>query len=264
MTERRVDCEHWPAASKKRQLLAVYLDYLLFGAPWTVVVSSLSESIPALEKLAFPLQILLFLALESLLFGVVRWSPGIALLGMRTTVGPTIAPSGEERKTRYVVDPWLKLNERWWTVLFGVLVVLDGAKVLTRWTKWTPAMPFMGIQLDETATAVVCLALGMLECAVGCVALRLHRALMLLGPLLYASTLASVVLSWPLWPDWIERYVVARRAYQGLPVRDGEVEIMRLVIPVGMVAIGVIMWVWMGLVALRCHRARTSLEPASS
>ena len=30
--------------------------------------------------------------------------------------------------------------------------------------------------------------------------------------------------SWGLWDDWAERYIVGRRAYQGVPVQHGEIE----------------------------------------
>ncbi len=41
----------------------------------------------------------------------------------------------------------------------------------------------------------------------------------------------SAAVSWDLWDDWAARYVVARRAYEGLPVRPGEIESLQSMSP---------------------------------
>ena len=74
--------ERWLPASRLRRLLAVYLDFVLFSAPWGRAVWWLSEVFPSIEKEVFWLRLLFFLALESIVFRFVRTSPGHLLLGM--------------------------------------------------------------------------------------------------------------------------------------------------------------------------------------
>ena len=224
-----------------------------------MVVWGLSESVPDIQRLSLPIKLFLFLGLEAVLVRGFSWSPGHWLLGIhRLRIDAFAVPvAAEKRQPTYLVEPWLKLNERWWTILFGVLAILNGAKALVRWTMWTPAIPFMGIQLHEATSVEVLLALGTAECLVGCVALRLRPVIVILGRIVYGVTIASTVLSWQLWPAWVERYVLARRAFQGLPVREGEVEFMQQIVPFSIIATGLVMGTWMLVVAFWIRRVRT-------
>ena len=250
--------ERWPPASQKRRVLAWYLDFLLFGSPWAILVWGFSQVFPFLAKLSLPISLLLFLPLESLLLRLISWSPGHWLLAIRRLPADPFAPpeASERRRARYVVEPWLKSNERWWTILFGVLLILDGAKSLVRWTMWTPPIPFMGVQLDEAASIVAMLAFGALKCALGYAALRLRPWMLLLGAAYYVLDLSSTLLSWRLLPGWVERYQIARRAYQGVPVREGEGEMMQRMLPGGIIVLAFLMIIWMLFAASRIRRAR--------
>ena len=247
-------------ASWQRRLLACFLDYLLFGVPWALVVWSLGKTLPS--TLSFLIGLAVFMGLEALLLQV-GWSPGHWLLGIRrVVVADPLAASGT--RSSWIVDPWLKSNEKWWTMLFGVLAILDGAKSLVRWSMWTPPIPFLGFQLDEATSAWVLVALGVFECAIGWAALRLRQELLPVGLTYYVLTIGSTLLSWRLWPAWVEKYTLARRAYQGLPLRDGEVELMQRLIPGSMVVGGILLGLWMLLVAWRIHRARTAAVDTGS
>lgn len=248
----------WTKASRKRRVLALYLDFLIVGGPWTLAVWGLHEAVPGIQRLHYPIQLFLLLVLETVLLHRFSWSPGHWLLGIRRlSTDPFALPGAPERlRPAYVVEPWLKRNERWWTILFGVVAVLDGVKSLVRWTMWTPAIPFMGVQLTDGVSVAVLLVLGTLECAVGCAVLRLRPVVVALGPVYYGVILTSVILSWPLWPAWAERFLVARRAYQGLPVREGEVEFIQRFVPLIGLGFGLLMTICLLVVAVWILRAR--------
>ena len=247
-------------ASRKRRFLAWYLDFLFFSAPWILIIWGLSSAVPAFHKFSYAAKVAFFVALEVVLIRLVSWSPGHALLGIqRLRIDPFATPQATyHHRPRYIVEPWLKSNERWWTMLFGVLAILSGMKSIVRWTMWMPAIPFMGFQLNDSGSPAVLVCLGVLECAVGCMALRLRPTLLVLGAVFYVTSVVSTLVSWQLWPAWIERCVVARRTFQGVPVREGEVEFMQQFVPTSTVVIGVIMGAWMLLVAWWVYRTRTA------
>ena len=50
-------------------------------------------------------------------------------------------------------------------------------------------------------------------------------------------SLFSYLLSWKLWDPVMEQMVLKRKEIQGLPVRDGDVELMQTLMPEGMVVV---------------------------
>ncbi len=246
-----------PSATKKRMLLALYIDYLLFCAPWTIVVWVLTTALSISESEPFSVRIILFMLLEVLILKYARWSPGQWLLGIqdvsRIDLSTPIAQSGVQ--ITKVVEPWLRSNERWWTILFGVLVILNGTKSMIRWTTWSLPTPFFGIQLGEVSSALLMTLLGIFECTVGMAALRLKPIVLPLGALYYTENLISVLLSWHLWPQWIEKAQTARRQYQGLPVRPREIELMQAIVPTAFVVFLVATLVYLAIVYLRVRKA---------
>lgn len=248
----------WPAASGKRLLLALYLDYLLLGAPWTIAAEAVEESWSGVKPLSLPLKLLFFLVAETILFSQVRWSPGQRCLGIvaieRTPFADPIG--GRPPKPIYLVDPWLKANERWWTVLYGVYLVLDGAKAIARWTMWHAPLPFMGMQLSTQLSIAVSVLLGLVQWGAGATALRLAPLARPLGLALFGVILADALLSWRMLPQWIEHYVIARRAYQGAVPRPGEIEFMQLAIPWVTATTAIVGTVWTVAIGRRARRAR--------
>jgi hypothetical protein len=252
----------WPEASRKRRILAWYLDFLIIGAPWALVVWGLAAAVPVIQTYSLPMQAVLVLAINSMLLRGASWSPGHWLLGIHKVM---IKPPGDgdtssQREPIFIVEPCLKSGERWWTILFGVFSILNGAKSLVRWTFWAPTMPVMGVQPSEGAAIVVCLIFGVLECALGCATLRLRPAILIVGPIFYGATLVSLLLSWSLLTAWAERYVIARLEYQGRPGQEDQVEFMQTIMPIGLVAGGAIAGIWMVLVLMRVRRARAEIS----
>jgi hypothetical protein len=73
-----------------------------------------------------------------------------------------------------------------------------------------------------------------------------------------ALTAVSEAVAWPILPELVGRYIVLRRASQGLTVRSDEVETMQAFMPYAIVITPAIIAVWLVLVALRARNARRS------
>jgi hypothetical protein len=245
-----------PRASRPRRLLAVYLDYLLFGALWALLFWSASRLIPELARLHPAVKAVVFVFGEVLLLRFVSRSPGHSLLGIRVAVSRAYLESCQSSllSPELVIEPRLLYVERWWTILFGILAILEGAKGAVRWTMFTPPAPFFGAQTSHAVSALLSLSFGILEILVGAAALRFWRSLLPLAFVTYGLAALSAILSWDLWPEWIAASVKARRAWQDLPVREGEIELLQAIMPALMIAVPVALILWALLIHLRARR----------
>jgi hypothetical protein len=243
-------------ASRRRRLLAVYVDYLLVCIPIALVLWVVSGAFPWIRKLELPIKILLFLMVEVLLLKLVKWSPGQKALGIET-LSPSWAPiEPEAPKGAPVVDPWLLRNERWWTILPGVLLVLDGAKLLVRWTEWARTMPFFGVLLDGGSAVAFQIALGVLETGTGLGVLLLRRWAAWAGTAYAVVVLTSFATSAAVLPEHVERETRSRRAAMGREARPEEIRFAQSFVPTATIATSVGMLAWMGVIALRIRAAR--------
>lgn len=238
----------WPPASKTRRILAVYVDFLLFSVVIALVSWVLAKVDPSLAVAPLWVQITTFLVVEAIILKVVAWSPGHWSLGVYRANVPGLGP-------KPIVNPSIANTERWWTMLLGVLIVLEGTKMAVRWALWHPPVPFMGIQLELAASTMLSVVMGAMLSAIGLFVLRCHTKAALLGMALYAISLISSVLSYELWSSWAAADVVARREYQGLPVREGEIETIRHWMPMLVVAGPALMFAWLFAVSRRFSRA---------
>lgn len=252
------DLKEWSVASRKRRYLAIYIDYLLIGVPWAIAIWTLVESFPYLLDISFPLRIVLFIALEIIMLKLIKWSPGffcLGIVGNDRDISLAFDLFAKE-ESRFSVEPWLFSNERWWTILFGVLFILNGAKSMVRWTMWNTPMPFMGIELGATETLILKIISGGWEIILGIAVLRLSNITLPLGLGFFAVNFISTVLSWPLFNEWIQKETIARRAYQGIPVRPGEVEFMQNILPKFMIGYLIFFLMAICLVIYRIKKAR--------
>lgn len=224
-------------ASTKRLLLAVYLDYLIYGAVWEVVWYFIGP-----EKASLVFELLLFSLVESLLL----WrydTPGFRYLSIASL--PVIKSSRDVQfnffgKHRFV-DPTILNGERWFTMTIGVLFILDGAKLLARWTAYGPPLPFFGIDTTILSHACFAIALGAASIFVGYLVLKLLRSALTLGISLILLQGISTLMSWDMWDPKVVEMVTARREYLGMPIRPGEIEIMQALVPEGFLVILVLM-----------------------
>lgn len=238
----------WPSASKKRRVLAFYVDFLLFSAAVALVCWVLAKFDPSLAVAPLWMQITTFLIVEAIILKAVAWSPGHWSLGIYRATVPGLGETP-------VVDPNIFNTQRWWTVLLGVLIALEGTKMAVRWAMWHPPVPFMGAQLDFAPSALFSVAMGGMLCTVGLFVLRCRPKAALIGMALYAIALTSGALSYELWSSWAAADVVARREYQGLPVREGEIETMRRWAPMLVVGGPALMLPWLFAARRRFSRA---------
>ena len=206
--------------------------------------------------------ILWLLFLIIFFFQVVKWSPGQYALGVVKAPGSLAfeseGPAEEAPTDTYVVDPSLLVNERWWTVLIGVLFMIDGSKAMVRWAMLSPPAPWFGLFPSKAASVGLYVLVGFTAFILGAGMLRLRRFILPLGMTLFGMQFVSNLFSWSEWPIWAERYVAARATLRGTPVGDGEVELAQALIPGVMVA-GPI--VGLGFVLLVYWRVRRLADP---
>lgn len=207
------------AASKRRRLLALVLDYFFFIVLWKPVAMVLVDvGVPADSGVV---GLLLFALVAGAWRALGRPTPGQWALGLRRV------------EAELHVDARILGVEAWWTMLAGSLGVMDGAKKLIRWTSDLPPPPFFGLELGEPALDLALFALGALELIAAVLVLRGLALGALLGLLELVVELASLALGYDAFFAWVEARTIARRAAQGLSVRPEEVELMQLMLPGG-------------------------------
>lgn len=105
--------------SRKRQLLALYVDYPVFSAVYQPVAWALRSMAP-LDNWFVALAV--FLGLRVAAWALKLVMPGQWALGIH---GGQVA----------TVEPHILQRERWWTATVGTLLVLEGSKNVVRWTQ---------------------------------------------------------------------------------------------------------------------------------
>lgn len=225
-------------ASFKRLLLAIYIDFLVYASVLYVPSWLVSE---ALEIDPSALTWAVFVAVEAGVWLAGRGSVGRWALG----IGP---------RPDLLVEPGLTTRERWWTLLAGVLLVLEGSKNLVRWTEGLPIAPLLGPDLSHVVAAATISALGLLNVGAGLLVLRTSWVGAVLGAVIIVAETAGTLLHRDAFRQWAADNVVTRRALQGLPVRPDEIATMQMlttdVMP-GVMALGA---VWLIAVAVRFKR----------
>ncbi len=126
-------------------------------------------------------------------------------------------------------------RENWLTILLGVLLVLEGTKQLVRWMQTFVAQPAFGFFPDESTQIIIHLVFGCLLVVAGYWFLKLDIRGLMVGMVVGLLSITSDLLSWELWGPVVEQMVITRREVQGLPVREGEIEIMQSLMPLGSV-----------------------------
>lgn len=228
----------WRFASRKRLLLAVYLDFIIFGVVWAYAQEPLFSYLPQLKQVGFLMKFATFTLSEVLLYKIVRWNPGnyllsIKYLDVRTVTGAHFVLPGRRVA---VVDARIKETESWLTIIVAVLFINEGLKSLVRWSMWTPPVPLFGFETDAVTSALSLIAVGVVECYIAFLIFKLRRPAFTAGVLYVGVSLVSTMLSWRHWDPWVEEMVFRRRAYMGMEVRSGEVEFMQRLAPEGLIA----------------------------
>jgi hypothetical protein len=224
------------APSRKRRLLALYVDYLVFSAVYQPAAWAIRSTAPVDNWLVA-------LAVFGGLRAVAAWVLKL------TTPGPWAL--GIQAGTEATVDTRILERERWWTATAGTLLVLEGSKNLVRWTQGLPVAPLLGLSSPLWMATSAITILGGLNVIAGLLVLRTRLVGAVIGMgVLGVEALAAIVYRDD-FREWAGQAVVARRTLQGLPLRQGEVEMMQTlngtVLPAA-IAVGV---VWLLLIAVR-------------
>jgi hypothetical protein len=195
--------------SRGRQLLAWYIDFLIFASIWALAgyVANFGHD--------FLLSVLIFFPVRYFL-GMFVGMPGSYLLSIETD--------------RSVDDDVLE-RENWLTILVGLLFLLEGTKRLVRWTEFDQGFPFFGFIPDPAMQIATGLVFGLVYILAGALILKVHRSGFWLANFLFVFEAASILVIWKLWDAAITGIVVARREFQELPVRAGEIEFMQWFLP---------------------------------
>lgn len=208
-------------ASKKRLLISWYIDFLFFMSFWGLLsyFMKLEESVPF-------------------------WAPYAAFLVIRALTSKFIGSIGYSflsiDKSSMCVEENILRRENWLSILLGVLLVLEGTKQLVRWTQMFVSQPAFGYFPDQTIQIVIHLAFGSISILAGYWFLKLDIRGFIAGISVALINLISIGLSWKLWDPVVEQMVLIRREVQGIPVRDGEVEMMQSLMPEGMLAVATV------------------------
>jgi hypothetical protein len=224
--------EHIIPASRKRILLALYLDYLVLSPVLAVglYLSTGQFEVPTWQEL------IVLSIYEAILYRVTD-SPGFRLLSIRKA-GRSMHPEGQlpVAVDTLLVDPQVYFHEHWQTILIGLLFVAEGSKQMVRWAMWIPPLPLFGIATNQTTFAAYSMGLGSLLMFTGYMFMRLKRLGFWLGIGIAALMTVSTVMSWNQWDGIARELLIRRRSFQGLPVRSGEVEFLQAILPEALVA----------------------------
>ncbi len=247
----------WQPARRRRLLLAGYIDFLLFSSAWGLLVFAFQDALPILAELPGYAKFVTFSVVEAALLRTRTWSPGAELLGVRFfAVRDRSAPIDQlwQGRVPYVSNEQ-KSRESWYTLALAIFIINDACKTLVRWTMWNPPMPFFGQPLGELTGAVIYLLSGAIGVYVAVQLFRVDVRGALVGALAGVGQAVSASLSWDLWDPWVAEQVTRRRAFQGFPVRDGEIEQMQAVMPELLIAGSVVLVVLLlaAIPRLRAH-----------
>ncbi len=226
-------------ASRKRRVLALYLDFILFMVLWAYLAYVVSSA------------------------GLPAWAGVAAFVLGKTATYRSCASPGMQMlsisKTGHV-DALIYRRESGLTIVVGVVFVLEGTKALVRWTQLLVPEPFFGMLPNESVQIGADIATGILFVNIGYLFLKLERAGFWLAGLASLATLVSCAMSWSLWDETVAQMVPARRALQGLPVGEHEVEFIQAIMPEGIAAAALAVLASVLLSHPRFKAARNTLD----
>lgn len=221
--------------SKKRKLLAIYIDLLAFGVIWAHLSYFLSGTFENAVVSLIVFCVIEFVLVKNML------SPGFYLLSIhRIKAEPSENPAEKKRRFLEIVDPNIKKNENWVSILFGVLFLNSGAKGVVRWTEGLPTLPLFGFESSSEASILISIILGIATICIGCAVLKLNKKV-LWGTVLYLFLLnAGLYMGRHQLPTVIERVLIQKSEAQGRQVSREEIKFLGKFVP----ALGLVMSVF--------------------
>ncbi len=209
-------------ASIKRRLLAVYIDFVMFGAAWIALSYFLRQALTLITPRFAGL--IIFAALEIVALKV-KVSPGYSFLSIYP-ISLRRKDDAAKSKTMLLVDPRIKPFESWYAMILSVLFILDGSKSLTRWTLGMPALPFW-----SEAMPVVNILAGVVYFVIAYYILKLRRRGTRLAMIWMLVWMGYVCIAWNKWDGWIHDQLIARAALTGRDVQPEAIAFVQQFVP---------------------------------
>lgn len=263
--------QDWIPARRRRILLAGFLDFCLLTASFGLLEHFAYVLDPEIGEFPLYARILAFLVIEYLLLERLRWSPGLHLLSIRflDLRDDMAAAAGLpftiwKKLTSVSVNAWVKTHESWFTLLMGVWMVNEGSKSLVRWTLWVPPYPEFGFEMSASVSAALSVARGAIEIFLAWAIFRLRFIALPVGVAHFTIALVSMWMSWHLWDSWVVEYVTRRRTFQGLPVRQSEIEQMQAITPewqLAFLGVAIVLFLFLTVPIVRSRRAPQIEQP---
>jgi hypothetical protein len=210
------------------RLLALYIDFIVIGT---------------------------FVTLGNYAFGVAigyipgignSWYVEIGVSAGLTALARMLGLSLGEALLEYALDEadFERRGRLWPNLLLGTFLMLDGLKLMVRWSQLDVAVPVFGLVETTALKVIILVAMGLVSVVAGAMLLAFQPMSRLAAAGSLALSAFSLAMSWPVLEEAIERVQVARREAQGLPIREGEIESMQAMLPflsVSMLAVGIVL-----------------------
>lgn len=197
-------------ASRKRRALAIYLDFLIFGTVWTLTrywIAPLTD--------AFWGKVLIFVALEIIAMRL-QYSPGLYILSIYRFGADDVLG----------VAPAVKSRETLLTMILATMLLIDGPRMMIRWTQFPAARPYFGFMPDYAVGSILEAAIGIAEIFAGIALLKMSREGFWAGLILPVMMIISMLMSINLFPEFLENYARLRAEASGREFRAEQIKIM--------------------------------------
>jgi hypothetical protein len=210
------------------RLLALYIDFIVIGT---------------------------FVTLGNYAFGVAmgyipdignNWYVEIGVSAGLTALARMLGLSLGEALLDYALDEAdsERRGRLWPNLVLGTFLMLDGLKLMVRWSQLDIAVPVFGLVETTALKVVILVAMGVVSVVAGAMLLAFRPMARITAAGSLALSALSLAMGWSVLDEAIARVQVARREAQGLPISEGENESMQAMLPflsVGMLAVCIVL-----------------------
>ena len=196
-------------------LLSVYIDFIFVSAVVGVAVIAAGEAVEALVAPEFAF--------------LVEWGVSLVLVALGRVLGVSLG-KWLLSYARQEVEAG-SAGRLWPNLALGTLLMLEGLKGMVRWTELGTTMPAFGLVETTALKIVLLLASGALNVLAGAMLVAFATGAKRVATLSIALIALSLALSWRILPEAVERTLLVRRALEGRPIREGEIEFMQMIVP---------------------------------
>lgn len=176
--------------TKKRKALAIYFDLILFGIIWVWVSYFLFSN-----QLSFYSYSIVFIIVEAILLNL-KYSPGYYILSIYAVDSSQFNLDIDIKQQQpLIVDPKIKQNETWLTMIMGTLFINSGVKGVERWATGESMMVMFGLEYGSAALIVTNIFFGLASIYLGYQILKLKKSAFLFGLSFIVITSTGVLMS---------------------------------------------------------------------